>query len=215
MTCKTIAIFITTLCLTSCADIHRAYEEGVAMTAFAGIIPKHEVGRTGNWILHQDTSFYVAVSGRTNLDTVVPIPSRKTEERVLNAVSDVLTDEISLRFPRVMRATGPQSMFEARLSAISSGLDYVVYPRLLVWQDTAGTWSEIADALRYQHEASVEDGFGLDRTRLQLTLMETGSGRIMDVIQIESRAGIVSLYEETPQRLLVAAVGRYVDSLLP
>jgi hypothetical protein len=215
MTFKTIAIFMLTLCLSSCADLQRAYEEGVAMTAFAGIIPKHDVGRTGNWILHQDTSFYVAVSGQNHLDTVVPIPSPNTEQRVLNAVSDVLADEISLRFPRVLRASAPQSMFEARMSAISSGIDYVVYPRVLVWQDTAGTWSEIADALRYQHPASVEDGFGLDRTRLHLTLIESGSGRIMDVIQIESRAGIVSLYEETPQRLLVAAVGRYVDSLLP
>lgn len=215
MTLKIFTSLMLSLSLAGCADLQRVYEEGVAITAFAGIIPKHDVDRTSHWILHQDTSFYVAVSGQTYFDTVVPIPSPNTEQRVLDAVSSILVEEISLRFPRVMRANTPQSMFEARMSAISSGIDYVVYPRLLVWQDTAGTWTEIADALRYQHPAGVEDGFGLDRTRLHLTLMESGSGRIMDVIQIESRAGIVSLYEETPQRLLVAAVGRYVDSLLP
>lgn len=215
MTLRILIISLVSLCVASCADLQRAYDEAAAVTAFVGVVPKHDLNRTGHWILHQDTSFYVAVSGQTQLETVVPIPSPNTEQRVLNVVSDVVADQISIRFPRVMRAQAPQSMFDARMSAIGSGIDYVVYPRVLVWQDTAGTWTELADALRYRHPASVEDGFGLDRTRLQLTLMESGSGRIIDVILLESRAGIVTLYEETPQRLLVAAVGRYVDSLLP
>lgn len=215
MTLRLTFTLVLTLLFAGCADLQRAYDEATALTAFAGVIPKHDVDRTGHWVLHQDTSFYVAVSGQRHFDTVVPIPSPNTEQRVLNAVSDVLMDEIGIRFPRVMRGSGAQSMFDARMSAISSGIDYVVYPRLLVWQDTAGTWTEFADALRYRHPTSVEDGFGFDRTRLQLTLIESGSGRIMDVIQIESRAGLVSLYEESPQRLLVSAVGRYVDSLLP
>ncbi|MDX1489851.1 MAG: DUF4823 domain-containing protein [Pseudohongiellaceae bacterium] len=215
MSFKILTVALMTLFLAGCADLQRAYEESVAATALVGVIPRHKVDRTGHWILHRDTSFYVAVSGQQYLETVVPIPSPNTEQRVLNAVSNVLVDEIGVRFPRVLRAQEPQTMFDARMSAISNGIDYVVYPRLLVWQDTAGTWTELADALRYHHPSNVEDSFGLDRARLHLTLMEAGSGRIIDVVQIESRAGLATLYEESPDRLLVAAVGRYVDTLVP
>lgn len=73
----------------------------------------------------------------------------------------------------------------------------------------------MASALRHRKATDMGAAFGLDRARLQLTLLDATSGRILDVVTIDTRAGVINLYEENPQRLLASAVGRYVDSLVP
>lgn len=221
--------------LFSCVGLQTLYNDGVAISGRVGLTPDHQVERNGHWVLPQDTSFYVAMSGINELvaltiptaSTAVPqaeisiaqdfAPSQPAtvDTAPPDQVSDLLMSEIGLRFPRVMRAGEAESIFSARQSAASSGLDYVVYPRLLLWEDTAGTWSEIADTLRYIEGPALLEGFGLDRARLQLTLLEVNSGRIMDVVAIDSRGGLLALYQESPQRLLASALGRYVDSLVP
>lgn len=221
--------------LLSCTGLQTLYNEGAAISGRAGLIPDHEVQRNGHWVLPQDTSFYVAMSGINDL-VALAVPNAATgvihaegsiaqdlalplettpEVNLPDQVSDLLMSEIGLRFPRVLRAAEAESIFSARQSAASSGLDYVVYPRLLLWEDTAGTWSEIADTLRYTDGPALLKGFGLDRTRLQLTLLEVNSGRIMDVVAIDSRGGLLALYQESPQRLLASALGLYVESLVP
>ena len=209
--------------LLSCTGIQMLYNDGLAISGQVGLGTEHHVARNGHWVLPQDTSFYVAMSGINELliqsPPVVAVGELSTEAMDASTppdhVSDLLLNEIGLRFPRVMRAGQAESLYDARQSALNIGLDYVVYPRLLLWEDTAGTWSEIADTLRYSEAPVLLNGFGLDRARLQLTVLETTSGRIMDVVAIDSRGGVLTLYEETPQRLLASAVGRYVDSLVP
>lgn len=229
---------LLTICvapLLSCTGLQTLYNESAAISGRVGITPDHQVQRNGHWVLPQDTSFYVAMSGINDL-VVLAVPEASTaldgtesstakdwaqtqvatlEASPPDQVSDLLMSEIGLRFPRVLRATEEESIFSARRSAASSGLDYVVYPRLLLWEDTAGTWSEIADTLRYAEGPALLEGFGLDRARLQLTLLEVNSGRIMDVVAIDSRGGLLAMYQESPQRLLASALGRYVDSLVP
>ncbi|MDO8271295.1 MAG: DUF4823 domain-containing protein [Gammaproteobacteria bacterium] len=203
--------------LLSCTGMQALYNDGVAFSDHIGLTSDHQVERNAHWVLSQDTSFYVAMSGINELIALtVPTALPATvDTNPPDQVSDLLMSEIGLRFPRVMRAGEVESIFSARQSAASSGLDYVVYPRLLLWEDTAGTWSEIADTLRYTDSPALLDGFGLDRARLQLTLLEVNSGRIMDVVAIDSRGGLLALYQENPQRLLASALGRYVDSLVP
>lgn len=221
--------------LLSCTGLQTIYHESSAISGRVGLTPDHQVQRYGHWVLPQDTSFYVAMSGINDL-VAIAVPDAATaldesaraidhglelsqvatvEANQPDQVSDLLMSEIGLRFPRVLRATEVESIFSARQSAASSGLDYVIYPRLLLWEDTAGTWSEIADTLRYAEGPALLAGFGLDRARLQLTLLEVNSGRIMDVVAIDSRGGLLALYQESPQRLLTSALGRYVDSLVP
>lgn len=219
----------------SCTGLQTLYNDGVAISGQVGLTSDHEVERNAHWVLPQDTSFYVAMSGINELVALTvptapaaeleaessitqdfaPSQSATVDTNPPDQVSDLLMSEIGLRFPRVMRAGEAESIFSARQSAANSGLDYVVYPRLLLWEDTAGTWSEVADTLRYAEGPALLEGFGLDRARLQLTLLEVNSGRIMDVVAIDSRGGLLALYQESPQRLLASALGRYVDSLVP
>lgn len=211
---------LLTLCvvpLLSCTGLQTLYNDSAAISSHVGLTPDHEVVRNAHWVLSQDTSFYVAMSGINEL-LALTIPAAQPagiDSNPPDQVSDLLMSEIGLRFPRVLRAGEAESIFGARQSAASSGLDYVVYPQLLLWEDTAGTWSEIADTLRYTDAPALLHAFGFDRARLQLTLLEVNSGRIMDVVAIDSRGGLLGLYQESPQRLLASALGRYVDSLVP
>ena len=213
--------FLLVLVLSGCGHVHHLYNQGVAVTGATGLIPDHRVQRSGNWVLGQDTSFYVALSGMSTMPEAV-LSSNKVmatvgeqSAMVEDQLADVLASEIGRKFPRVMRAAATETLFDARQSALDYRIDFVVYPRIYVWEDTVGTWSEIADALRYRQAQNMGAAFGLDKARLQLTLMDSTSGRILDVVSIDTRAGILDLYAENPQRLLASAVGRYVDSLVP
>lgn len=212
--------FLICVCgLSACGHVHHLYNQGLAVTGATGLIPDHRVERNGNWVLGQDTSFYVALSGLAAIqDAVINHDNAVVEPDaffVEDQVADLLASQISRQFPRVMRANGTETLFDARQSALDNRIDFVIYPRVYVWEDTVGTWSELANALRYREATAMGAAFGLDRARLQLTLLDATSGRILDIVTIDTRAGVVNLYEENPQRLLASAVGRYVDSLVP
>tara|TARA_R110002167_G_scaffold110677_7_gene281472 strand:+ start:50883 stop:51539 length:657 start_codon:yes stop_codon:yes gene_type:complete len=216
---KRVCFLLCVSALSACGHVHHLYNQGVAATGATGLIPDHNVTRTSNWVLGQDTSFYVALSGLAamqetvlNHDNAVVAPGAFYVE---DQVADLLANQISRQFPRVMRASGTETLFDARESALNNRIDFVVYPRIYVWEDTIGTWSEMASALRHREATDMGPAFGLDRARLQLTLLDATSGRILDVVTIDTRAGVINLYEENPQRLLASAVGRYVDSLVP
>jgi hypothetical protein len=212
--------FLISMCtLSACGHVQHIYNQGVAATGATGLIPDHRVDRNSNWVLGQDTSFYVALSGLAAIQEAVINHDNAVVEPgafyVEDQVADLLADQISRQFPRVMRAVGTETLFDARRSALNNRIDFVIYPRVYVWEDTVGTWSELASALRHRKATDMSAAFGLDRARLQLTLLDATSGRILDVVTIDTRAGVINLYEENPQRLLASAVGRYVNSLVP
>ncbi len=218
---KRLGMFVLPWALTACAHVHHLYNQGLAVTGASGLISHHAIERNGHWVLGQDTSFYVALSGLADLEAAVlnttpeDVPGQTPRDQVEDQVADLIALEISRQFPRVLRAQGTESLFDARQSAMAQRIDFVVYPRVYLWEDTAGTWTEIANALRYRATEDIGNAFGFDRARLQLTLLDATSGSILDVVSIETRAGLLSLYEESPERLLVSAVGQYVDSLVP
>lgn len=205
--------------LSACGHVQHLYNQGIAATGATGLIPNHRVERNTNWVLGQDTSFYVALSGLAAMQEAVLNHDNAVVEPgafyVEDQVADLLANQISRQFPRVMRASGTETLFDARQSALENRIDFVIYPRVYVWEDTVGTWSELANSLRYRKATDMGAAFGLDRAQLQLTLLDASSGRILDVVTIDTRAGVINLYEENPQRLLASAVGRYVDSLVP
>jgi len=199
-------------------EVHQIYNEGLSLTSSAGLFADHDITRSSHWVLSQDVSFYVALSGLEEFPTLrptgpddIPIAQATPDDRL----SILLSAEVRRQFPRVLRAERTETLFDARQTAILNRIDFVMYPRVQLWEDTVGTWTEIADTLRYRSGQEVHDAFGLDRARIQLTVLDTTTGRIVDVVSINTRAGILGLYEETPDRLLVAALGRYVDSLVP
>jgi hypothetical protein len=131
------------------------------------------------------------------------------------SLSLLLSGEVRRQFPRVLRAERSETLFDARQSAVRNRIDFVIFPRILLWEDTVGTWCELADTLRHRTGQELQDDFGLDRARIQLTVLDITTGRVVDVVAIDTRAGLLGLYRDAPDRLLVAALCRYVDSLVP
>ncbi len=199
-------------------EMVHVYNQGLALTSSAGILDDHAVTRSSHWVLSQDVSFYIALSGLEqypllrptqpeDLPSTLPVPE--------DSLSLLLSGEVRRQFPRVLRAERSETLFDARQSAVRNRIDFVIFPRILLWEDTVGTWREMADTLRHRSGNELQDAFGLDRARLQLTVLDVTTGRVVDVVAIDTRAGLLGLYEDSPDRLLVAALGRYVDSLVP
>ena len=199
-------------------EVSHLYNQGLALTSSAGILDDHEVTRSSHWVLSQDVSFYIALSGLEQypfqrpaqpkeLPSTLPVPE--------DSLSLLLSGEVRRQFPRVLRAEGSETLFDARQSAVRNRIDFVIFPRILLWEDTVGTWRELADTLRHRSGSELQDAFGLDRARIQLTVLDVTTGRVVDVVAIDTRAGLLGLYDDSPDRLLVAALGRYVDSLVP
>lgn len=218
---KSLLLTILVLCITTSCSFKQVYDYGAAVPAVTGLTPAHSFERNARWVLSQDSSFYVAlsVSEHGREDDIQSLASLSADDEVVvqihNAVTDVLAVQIGRRFPRVMRSQQIESLFSARQSALQNRIDFVIYPRLLVWEDTVGTWSEIAHVLRVRETSQASSAFGLDRARLHLTVMDSTSGRILDVVSIDTRAGVLNLYEENPGQLLSSALGGYLDSLVP
>lgn len=199
-------------------ELQHVYNESLALTSGAGLLADHNVERSANWVLSRDVSFYVALSGLEQFPFLRPTAAQdlpNLQPAPDDSLSAILAGEVRRQFPRVLRGDRTESLFDARQSATRNRIDFVIYPRVLLWEDTVGTWSEVADTLRYRSDDDVRDAFGLDRARIQLTVLDTTTGRIVDVVSVQTRAGILGLYDETPDRLLVAALGQYVDSLVP
>jgi len=199
-------------------EVYQIYNEGLALTSGAGLLADHSIERSSHWVLSQDVSFYVALSGLEQFPVRRPVAPNDlplNQPAPDDSLSVILAGEVRRQFPRVLRAERSETLFDARQSATRNRIDFVIYPRILLWEDTIGTWTEMADTLRYREGKEIQDAFGLDRARIQLTVLDTTTGRIVDVVSIQSRAGVLGLYEASPDRLLVAALGRYVDSLVP
>ncbi len=220
MTARLISLFLLSLPMLSCTNVQSLWVDGHALASQTGLSPEHRIQRNGHWVLPQNTSFYVAQGDISDLEVLRPIVTPPEEESAGNPwepdqLGILLAREIARHFPLVLRAERSESLFAALESAQRYGIDYVLYPHMQHWQDGAGTWTEVADSVRYRESSEAANAFGLDRARLQLTLLESSSGRIMDVVSIETRGGVMTAYGENPEGLLVAAVGRYVDSLVP
>ncbi len=199
-------------------EMVHVYNQGLALTSSAGILDDHAVTRSSHWVLSQDVSFYIALSGLEqypllrptqpeDLPSTLPVPE--------DSLSLLLSGEVRRQFPRVLRAERSETLFDARQSGVRKRVDFVIFRRILLWEDTVGTWREMADTLRHRSGNELQDAFGLDRARLQLTVLDVTTGRVVDVVAIDTRAGLLGLYDDSPDRLLVAALGRYVDSLVP
>ncbi|MDP1931464.1 MAG: DUF4823 domain-containing protein [Gammaproteobacteria bacterium] len=220
MTNKLLSLCLLALPLISCTNVQSLWLDGLAVTSQAGLTSEHRIERSGHWVLPRNTSFYVAQGEIPDLEVLRPVVTSPDQGEAVNPwepdhLGALVAREIARHFPLVLRAEQNESLFAALQSAQQHGIDYVLYPRMQHWQDGAGTWTEVAESLRYRESSEVADAFGLDRARLQLTLLETSSGHIMDVVSIETRGGVLTAYGGNPQRLLEAAVGRYVDSLVP
>jgi len=89
-----------------------------------------------------------------------------------------------------------QSYKEARETALSKKLEYLVYPVILHWEDRATAWSGIPD-----------------RVEVKIDVVETASDRSIASAVVKGASGIATLGGDRPQDLLSDPVEEFVSSL--
>lgn len=189
--------------ITSCQVIDQAYYDSVEVVKYTGLIDRHQIQRTGQWVLAPESSFYIALN--PGMDQF----SAQLSERV----SRVLENAVRSQFFQVKRGDKSETYGYAAANAASSGYRYLVYPEILIWDNKVGSWTELAQILATQDSQGIVDSFGRDRVRLQIRLSESNSHRLVDLAFVEAESGLLSIYDNDPEQLLQGVVSEYFDSL--
>lgn len=202
---KTRVLLLTLLIspLLGCSSLNSAYQESRELFEASQLLGNGEVTRDSNWVIPAQSSFYVARSNH--------LSSSNPEHA--NVLIQLLETAIGNSFSGVRIGLFPESADFALRSAQRAGSNYVVYPRLLRWDDRLGTWSEIMTSLRQDSNQDIVDGFGLDQALVQLIIIDANSGKQVDLARIESASGWLSLYGDDPATILLPSLMEYFSSL--
>lgn len=190
--------------LISCSALERAYYDSFQVFESAGLISKQSVRRSGQWVLSANSSFYVAVN--PELAEISP--------ELAMELSSMLKLSVDGRFAQSRAATEAESVDLAVANAQLRGIDYILYPRVLVWDDNISTWTHLGQTLRDKNTQQIITSFGLDKVSLQLMIMESSTRRLVDLARLDAEGGLLTLYEDKPSWLIKPAVDDYFDTLV-
>lgn len=197
-----VIIFIASLLSGGCEVIEEGYVTSREAMSNLYLIDNSRVSRASNWVLPRETSFYIAVP-------LFPDPS------VAELVADTVHGGFHGAYPRVVHGEEQESFAYARTSAQMAQAQFLLYPRLLAWDDAMDTWREVRDGLRYLKTDEFIDQMGLHGVQVHLILMEVSSGKIIDTATLSGNSGFLSFYNNGLDQLLADSVALYVNSLQP
>ena len=199
------AIYLGALALTlnSCGSMNAAWQESRQLFEASQLLTTTEIRRESRWVIPAHTSFYIARS--QHISSVSPEHA--------NTLTTLLETAVSNNFNGVRIGLFPESPDYALRSAQRAGSNYVVYPRLLRWDDRLGSWTEILGSLRQDSNEEIVASVGLDQALVQLIIADTMSGKQVDIARIESGSGWLSLYGDKPATILLPGLLEYFDSL--
>jgi hypothetical protein len=189
--------------LVSCSSMNSAWQESRQLFEASQLLTTTAIRRETRWVIPAHASFYIARS--QHISSVNPAHA--------NALTDLLETAVSNSFSGVRIGLFPESPDYALRSAQRAGSNYVVYPRLLAWDDRLGTWTEILTSLRQDSNEEIVAKVGLDHALVQLIILDTMSGKQVDIARIESGSGWLSLYDDQPATILLPGLLEYFDSL--
>ena len=197
-------VIALSLLLGSCTTLSGIYLDGAEIVKSSYLITNGETTRTSNWALARQTHFYLA---------------RNNELSELNSLnSDVLTDllaqGIRSSFRRPTIGMLPESLTQALASADKFVTDFLIFPSVIAWDDRASTWTESLEALRASSNAESRSAFGLDRVGLQLIIMHAASGEVVDIVRLESSSGVLTLYEDSPDKVVLPLIKSFFADLV-
>ena len=189
--------------VTSCSPMSLVYHESENLLSKSGLVSFTEVSRRAGWALPAGSSFYVARSA--SMPRLAAAQSRD--------LADTLAEVIAGNFGAVRVGVVPESQEYAVNTARAAGMSFVVFPRLQVWDDRFGTWREIFQTLNGESSQAVVDGFGLDQARLQIIILDSTSGAMVDMANVAAESGLLSLYGDSPLTVLRPALEEYFSNL--
>ena len=160
------------------------------------LIAQSDVRRNNHRILAHDTRLYVA------------IPTGMALGDYDRTLAGWLESQFELYASYVLKGRQVESLPRAVQTAASKGLDYVLYGRLLIWENHIGSWREF-------EESPDISAVGRDRIQLRILLVEVPSADIVDVVAISGRSGILTFLGDQPGDLAFEPIDQFARSLFP
>ncbi len=162
-----------------------------------GLLDHSETQRASSRRLQADSIIYIAQSPF--------LPSQERERA--NALAEEAYQGFVEYFPLVRRADTPIDLQQARRQALNNGAHYLLYGRLAAVDDRIGTVDEWRDQ-------GALSRLGVDSSVVQLMLLETATGYLVDTVRIHPRGGLLTMYGTTPEELLETPLRQYARNLL-
>ena len=134
------SIYLGALALTlnSCGSMNAAWQESRQLFETSQLLTTTEIRRESRWVIPAHASCYIARS--QHISSVSPEHA--------NTLTTLLETAVNNSFNGVRIGLFPESPDYALRSAQRASSNYVVYPRLLRWDDRLGSWTEILGSLR-------------------------------------------------------------------
>ncbi len=191
------------IALPSCTTLSELALETDAVAKSSYLVTRTDITRASQWVLAQNTRFYLAI----NSDHTVANPAHS------DRITQSLVHAIGENFAPASIGIKPETLQQAIISANHEAADFVVFPTILDWDDRASTWTEALDILRLETTGEMREGLGFDKLALQLLLVHAQSGKLFDVVRIEGSSGLLTLYEDTPDKVVLGALRSFFASL--
>jgi hypothetical protein len=168
---KYLLVFFVLL-LAGCADSTRVKREGVRSSFISG-----------------QSSFYVALPSDGNYGQIKYDESGSmTTQSIQSAL---------LRHTRAVNVAGKVEKYDVALkSAKSTGVDYLIYPTILHWEDRATEWNFLSDKIN-----------------IKIEVTDVLSGQVEDTAFIDGESGMATFGGDHPQDLLAKPVSEYIAKL--
>jgi hypothetical protein len=158
-----------------------------------GCVNKHELVRPNssmsNAKLERQATAYIAVPQDGIYGQTTYKGSGETTTQVIQA-------EFAKHLRHVVTGVEHQTFDSALSMAQYEGLTYLIYPRILHWEDRATEWSGKSD-----------------KVSVKISIIEASSGNEIDAVIITGKSKWATLGGDHPQELLPKPVGEYVSSL--
>jgi len=201
MTVRFIALVF--LLVSGCSSLNTAYYEAHQLAQAVGVAPLSSVDRNDRWVIPRKARFYVA---KNNV-----LADLSSDNSTL--LTRLVEQSMRQHFGSVRQGLYPESLENSIRSAKMTGSQFVVYPKVLRWDDKLGTWTEIFYSLRNQSNSEIVEGFGLDRAAVQIIILDASSGAVVDFVHLEAGSGLFGLYGDRPESLIVPTLSDYFGQL--
>lgn len=165
--------------------------------ADARLKPNHKLERSVKWVLPQTSSIWVA------------FPQNHQPQKLNRLVKDSLSLSLGQRFARVGASRDPVSLDLAMLEARQQGYAYMVYPKLIRYEN------HINSIMEMDEEMERYDQLGQDIVVLTFILMDVTTQRMVDSSIVSISGGYLHMYHQSPSDLIAVASNQYAGLVSP
>ncbi|MGI0116478.1 DUF4823 domain-containing protein [Zooshikella sp. RANM57] len=168
-----------------------------------GIIDNHEQQRTSNWVLPNNARIVVIA------DKSPPVDHHQPDYAKRFALAT--TAAFKRYFPYTHLATKELQFAKAQQEARQQHANYLIFTQLLFVDDLVGNWIEWEETEDIRR-------VGRDQIRGQVSIVELGSGQIVDTVEVLGQSGRLTFLNDKPDELFEAplvSLARSLSSPIP